>query len=70
MDYAITGWPSIPFIAKGKVAAHTYEFGDFVNDLPLFCTNCTASQNAGNNLGAVAAEAARSAIRQALKTWP
>jgi len=70
VDYAITGWPSIPFIAKGKVAAHTYEFGDFGNDLPLFCTNCTASQNAGNNLGAVAAEAARSAIRQALKTWP
>lgn len=70
LDLAITGWASIPFIHKGKVAAHTYEFGDFVNDLPEFCNNCTASQNAGNNLGAVAAEAARSVIRQALKTWP
>jgi len=70
LDLSVTGWISIPFILNGKVTAHTYEFGDFVNDLPEFCANCTASQNAGNNLGAVAAEAARSVIRQALKTWP
>jgi len=70
LDLAVTGWISIPFIAKGKVVAHTYEFGDFVNDLPEYCNNCIASQNAGNNLGAVAAESARSVIMQALKTWP
>lgn len=69
LDLAETGWVSIPFMARGKVVAHTYEFGDFVNDLPVTCNNCTASQNAFNNLGAVAAEAARSIIGQALKTW-
>jgi hypothetical protein len=33
------------------------------------CGNCTASVNAGNLLQGVAAEAARSTLRQALMTW-
>jgi hypothetical protein len=69
-DLAETGWISLPFMANGKAHAHTYEYGDFVNDLPQFCTNCAASQSAGNNLAAVAAQAARGIITQALKTWP
>jgi hypothetical protein len=61
---------SIPFMQNGQVTGHTYEFGDFVNDLQETCTNCAASQNAFNLTQTVAAEAARSTIRQALTTWP
>ena len=70
LDLALTGWISIPFMHKGKVSAHTYEFGDFVNDLPEFCTSCAAQTSAFNNLENAGAEAARTAIRQALATWP
>ena len=70
LDLALTGWMSIPFMQNGQVTGHTYEFGDFVNDLQETCTNCAASQNAFNLTQTVAAEAARSTIRQALTTWP
>jgi hypothetical protein len=70
LDLALTGWMSIPFMAKGKVAAHTYEFGDFVNDLVENCSDCTAQTDAFNNLEDVGAQAASAAIRQALATWP
>ncbi len=33
---------------NGQVTGRTFEFGDFVNDLPETCSNCTASQNAFN----------------------
>jgi hypothetical protein len=69
LDIALTGWMSIPFMQHGQVAASTFEFGDFANDLAIPCSNCTAAQNAGNLLQGVAAEAARSTIRQALMTW-
>jgi hypothetical protein len=52
------------------VVARTYEFGDFVNDLPETCANCTASDNAFNLLSEVGAREAQSSIRQALTTWP
>jgi hypothetical protein len=68
-DLSLTGWVSIPFKSGGVVLPRTYEFGDFVNDLILTCSNCTASNNALNNLSGTAAEAARSTIRQALATW-
>jgi hypothetical protein len=70
LDLALTGWMSIPFMARGKVVAHTYEFGDFVNDLVENCSSCTAQTDAFNNLENVGAEAARSTIKQALATWP
>jgi hypothetical protein len=70
LDLALTGWMAIPSLVKGRVVLHTYEFGDFVNDLVETCSNCPASASAGNNLGAVGAEAARTVIRQALKSWP
>ena len=69
VDIALTGWMSVPFKGHGQVAARTFEFGDFANDLAIPCSNCTAAQNAGNLLQGVAAEAARSTIRQALMTW-
>jgi hypothetical protein len=68
-DLSETGWISIPFIHKGKVVAHTYEYGDFVNDLPDYCGNCAVTQAAYNNLAAVAAHAATGVITKALKTW-
>jgi len=70
LDLALTGWMSIPFISKGKVVAHTYEFGDFVNDLVENCSSCTAQTNAFNNLEDVGAQAALTTIKQALATWP
>jgi len=70
LDLALTGWMSIPFMQNDTVTGRTFEFGDFVNDLPESCSNCTASQDAFNLLQTVAAEAARSTIRQALTTWP
>jgi hypothetical protein len=70
LDLALTGWMAIPSLVKGRVVLHTYEFGDFVNDLVETCSNCPASNAAGANLGAVGAEAARTVIRQALKSWP
>ena len=70
LDLALTGWMAIPSMVKGKVVVHTYEFGDFVNDLVETCSNCPASNSAFSNLGAVGAEAARTVIRQALKSWP
>jgi hypothetical protein len=69
LDISLTGWMSIPFRQHGQLAARPFEFGDFTNDLPMSCSNCTASQNASNLLQGVAAEAARSTIRQALMTW-
>jgi hypothetical protein len=69
MDIALTGWMSIPFRDHGQLAGQTFEFGDFANDLPLSCTDCAASRNASSLLPGVAAEAARSTIRQALMTW-
>ncbi len=69
LDIALTGWMSIPFRDHGQPAARTFEFGDFANDLPMSCSNCTASQDALNLLPGVAAEAARSTLRQALMTW-
>jgi hypothetical protein len=69
-DLALTGWMNIPFMQNGKLTGRTFEFGDFVNDLPESRGNCTASQNAFNLLQGVGAEAARSTIRQALTTWP
>jgi hypothetical protein len=68
-DLAITGWMSIPFVRDGTLAFQGYEFGDFVNDLYLPCRDCAAARNAGNLLPGVAAEAARTTIRQALMTW-
>ena len=70
LDLADTGWISIPFMSSGKVVARTYEFGDFVNDLPETCTSCAASNNAFNLLSEVGADEAQSSIRQALTTWP
>lgn len=70
LDLALTGWISIPFMHNGKVSAHTYELGNFVNDLPEFCSGCAAQNNAFNNLENIGAEAARATIRQALATWP
>ena len=70
LDLALTGWMAIPSMVKGKVVVRTYEFGDFVNDLVETCSNCPASNSAFSNLGAVGAEAARTVIRQALKSWP
>lgn len=70
LDLALTGWISIPFMSHGKLAARTYEFGDFVNDLPETCTSCTASNNAGSLLEEVGAREAQSTIRQALTSWP
>jgi hypothetical protein len=69
LDLALTGWMSIPFMAKGKVVAHTYEFGDFVNDLVETCSTCAAQTNAFNNLEDVGAQAALTTIKQALATW-
>ncbi len=63
-DYASSWW-----WYHGQTAARTFEFGDFANDLPMSCSNCTASQDALNLLPGVAAEAARSTLRQALITW-
>ena len=70
LDLALTGWMSIPFMAKGKVVAHTYEFGDFVNDLVETCSTCAAQTNAFNNVENVGAQAALTTIKQALATWP
>ncbi|HXL18005.1 MAG TPA: serine hydrolase, partial [Streptosporangiaceae bacterium] len=70
LDIALTGWMSIPFRDHGQLAGRTFEFGDFANDLPMSCSNCTASQNALNLLPRVAAEAARGTIRQALTGAP
>jgi hypothetical protein len=69
LDISLTGWMSIPFRDHGQLAGRTFEFGDFANDLPLSCSNCAASRNASNLMQGVAAEAARSTIRQALMTW-
>src|SRR6266568_3860564 len=69
LDISLTGWMSIPFRQHGQLAARPFEFGDFANDLPMSCSNCTAAQNASNLLQGVAAEAARSTLRQALMTW-
>ena len=69
LDLSLAGWMSIPFHLGGRLAARTFEFGDFVNDLPESCSNCAASQDAFNLIQQVAAEAARSTIRQALQTW-
>ena len=69
LDIALTGWMAIPFMDHGRLAGRAFEFGDFANDLPVSCSNCTASQNALNLLQGAAAEAARSTIRQALMTW-
>jgi Beta-lactamase enzyme family/Bacterial tandem repeat domain 1 len=68
-DLSLTGWMSIPFIRDGRLASQNYEFGDFVNDLYVPCGNCAAATNAGDLLQGVAAEAARTTIRQALMTW-
>jgi hypothetical protein len=70
LDLALTGWISIPFLHKGKITAHTYEFGDFVNDLVENCTGCAASNDAFNMLENAGALEAEGAIVQALKTWP
>jgi Beta-lactamase enzyme family/Polyglycine hydrolase-like, structural repeat len=70
LDLALTGWMSIPFMVKGKVVAHTYEFGDFVNDLVETCSSCVGQTNAFNNLENVGAQAALTTIKQALATWP
>jgi Beta-lactamase enzyme family/Bacterial tandem repeat domain 1 len=68
VDLSIAGWMSIPF-NQGAVS-HTYLFGDFVNDLFLPCGNsCPAQVAAGNALGGVAAESARTTIAAALATW-
>ena len=69
LDLALTGWMSIPFRLGGTLTGRTFEFGDFVNDLPESCSDCAASQDAFNLIQQVAAEAARSTIRQALQTW-
>jgi beta-lactamase family protein len=69
LDIALTGWMSVPFRDHGQLTGRAFEFGDFANDLPVSCGNCTASVNAGNLLQGVAAEAARSTLRQALMTW-
>jgi hypothetical protein len=50
LDVSLSGWMSIPFRQDGQVVSHTFEFGDFANDLPMSCSNCTASQNALNLL--------------------
>jgi hypothetical protein len=69
LDLALTGWISIPFVSGGKVVARTYEFGDFVNDLPETCSSCAASDDAFNLLEQAGAREAQTTIRQALATW-
>ena len=67
VDYSIAGWMSIPF--DDGAFNQNYEFGDFVNDLIIPCTNCAAQTNAGNAIFGVAAETSRSTIAAALSTW-
>ena len=68
VDYSVAGRISIPYY--DGALSQTYLFGDFVNDLPLYCSNnCAAQANAGSAIFGVAAEEARSTIAAALATW-
>ena len=72
--YSIAGLAYIPFKKpSGEIEKRTYFFGDFINDLVITCPPtppCPASDKVGPLLLGSAAEALRSAIREALLTWP
>jgi hypothetical protein len=74
LDISIAGWMSLPFKVGDGVQNRSYLFGAIVNDLYCPCAAsanniCTPVNDAGSEVYANAAEAARGAISQALETW-
>lgn len=71
LDISIAGWMSLPFSVDNGVQNRSYLFGAIVNDLYCPCAGdtCAPVNDAGSEVYANAAEAARGTIIQALETW-